>query len=66
MKTIETKIKIKLSEAIEKAMDDDELVEELNMYFPDGYEGIMADAAFSVLLGMKETYDYLKEQGLVK
>jgi len=35
------------------------------MYFPDNFEGIMADAALSVLLGMQATYDYLKEQDLL-
>jgi hypothetical protein len=66
METIEAKIKVKLSEAIEKTMDDGELVDELDMYFPDEFASRMADAALSVLLGMQDTQKYLKEQGLMK
>lgn len=66
MKTIEAKIKVKLSDAIEKAMDDGALVDELDMYFPEGFHERMADAALNVLLGMQDTYKYLKEQDLLK
>ena len=66
MTTLEAKIKTKLSEAIEKAMDDEELCTELDMYFPDDFGGRMADAALSVLLGMRDTNKYMKEQGFIK
>jgi hypothetical protein len=66
MKDIEMKVRVKLSEAIEKAMDDDKLVDELDMYFPDDYSVRMADAALAVLLGMRDTYEYFKDEELLK
>ena len=66
MKTIEAKIKAKLSDAIEKAMDDEELLNEFEMTWPDDFAGRMADAALSVLLGMQDVNRHMEEQGMLK
>lgn len=66
MKTIEAKIKAKLSDVILEAMADEEILNEFEMIWPDDFSGRMADAALSVLLGMQDVNKYMKEQGMLK
>lgn len=66
MKTIEAKIKAKLSDAISGVLNDEELLNEFEMIWPDDYSGRMADAALSVLLGMQDVNKYMEEQDMLK
>jgi hypothetical protein len=67
MKEIESKIRLKLIDAIEKAMDDDEeLTEKLDMWWCDSYAERMAEAALNVLMAMYDLDHWLKEVGELK
>lgn len=66
MKTIEAKIKAKLSDAIAQVLSDEELLNEFEMFWPDDFSGRMADAALSVLLGMQDVNKYMKDQDMIK
>lgn len=65
MNQIECKTRLLLEEAIEKIFEDEELLEQWNMWWSGNYASIMADAALSVLRAQKDIQSYLKDQDLL-
>ena len=63
MKAIESKIRVELINSIEKIMENEDYVTELNMWFSDTYSERMADAALNTLMAMQELVYYLRNQG---
>lgn len=54
-KETESKIRIKLIEAIEDVFEDDELISDVDLsWWSDNYASYMAEAALSVLLAQKD------------
>jgi len=64
---LKSKIRLRLATSIEKIMEDEDLVSELQPFtFSNNYAEKMANAALTVLEAQKDLYDYLEEQGELK
>ena len=63
MKAIESKIRVELINFIEKIMENEDYIVELDMWFSDTYSERMADAALNTLMAMQELVYYLRNQG---
>jgi len=64
---LKSKIRLRLATSIEKTMEDEDLVSELQPFaFSNNYAEKMANAALTVLEAQKDLYDYLEEQGELK
>ena len=66
-KETESKIRTKLIEAINDIFDDNELINEVNLYWwSDNYASYMAEAALSVLLAQKDLNECLEREDMLK
>ena len=65
-KEIESKIRIKLIALMEKAMDDDEIVDALDMWWCDSCFERMAEAALNTLSTMHDFDHWCKDNEYMK